>query len=183
VLNDRDDAWLQPAFGELARVMKPHTYCVSFYGWSAIDRFSAAWLAAGLRPVGHLTFPKRYTSAVRHLRYQHENAYLLAKGSPRVPRAPIGDVLEWTYSGNRYHATEKPLSILMPIIEAFSAPDALILDPFAGSGSTCVAAAMLGRRFLGFELATEVHRIATARLAAMPQPADSVAPAAARLAA
>lgn len=164
VMNDSSDAWLIPAFAGIARVMKPDTFCVSFYGWSAVDRFFAAWRSAGLRPVGHLTFPKRYTSAVRHLRYQHEGAYLLAKGCPRAPQSPIGDVLDWTYSGNRHHATEKPLPVLLPLIESFSAPGSLVLDPFAGSGSTCVAASAVGRRFIGFELDPEVFRIAARRL-------------------
>jgi len=46
---------------------------------------------AGFRVVGHLAFPKRYTSAQKYLRYQHECAYLLAKGCPKEPQYTIGD--------------------------------------------------------------------------------------------
>jgi adenine-specific DNA-methyltransferase len=42
-----------------------------------------------------------------------------------------------------------------------------LLDPFAGSGSTLVAAKQLGRRFLGFEIDPQHHSTATARLEAM----------------
>ena len=41
-------------------------------------------------------------------------------------------MIDWTYSGNRLHPTQKPLPVLLPLIETFSAPDSLVLDPFAG---------------------------------------------------
>jgi site-specific DNA-methyltransferase (adenine-specific) len=112
--------------------------------------FLAAWRAAGFRPVGHLVFPKSYASTTRFLRYQHEQAYLLAKGTPRRPDQPIPDMLEMRYSGNRIHPTQKPVSALVPLIESFSAPGELVLDPFCGSGSTLVAARRLGRRLSGW---------------------------------
>ncbi len=71
--------------------------------------------------------------------YRHECAYILAKGRPRLPQNPP-DVLGWKYSGNRHHPTEKPVTSLQPLIESFTHPNAIVLDPFAGSGSTCVAA-------------------------------------------
>ncbi|MBE0974895.1 DNA methylase, partial [Escherichia coli] len=55
-------------------------------------------------------------------------------------------VLGWKYSGNRHHPTEKPVTSLQPLIESFTHPNAIVLDPFAGSGSTCVAALQSGRR-------------------------------------
>lgn len=164
VANDGQDAWLGPAFAGIARVMKPDTFCVSFYGWSKVDRFFAAWRAAGLTPVGHLTFPKRYASSKRMLAYQHEGAYLLAKGRPAVPSEPIGDVIPWEYTGNRLHVTQKPVSILAPLIRSFCPAGGLVLDPFAGSGSTLVAAASLGRAHIGIELDPAIHATARARL-------------------
>ena len=35
------------------------------------------------------------------------------------PNNPIGDVLDWTYSGNKLHPTQKPLSVLLPLVETF----------------------------------------------------------------
>jgi adenine-specific DNA-methyltransferase len=165
VENDDNDAWLKPAFAELYRVLAPDSFAVSFYGWPHADRFLDAFRAAGFRVAGHLAFPKRYTSTTRFLRYQHELAYLLAKGRPGRPEEPIGDVLDWTYSGNKLHPTQKPLSVLLPLIETFCPPDGLVLDPFAGSGSTLVAAKMLGRHYLGIELDPEYCAIAKRRLA------------------
>jgi adenine-specific DNA-methyltransferase len=166
VPNDDNDAWLVPAFSELYRVLGRDRFCISFYGWAHADRFIAAWRAAGFHLVGHLTFPKRYTSITKLLRYQHENAYVLAKGFPENPAYPIGDVLDWTYSGNKLHPTQKPLSVLLPLIETFSKPGDMVLDPFCGSGSTLVAAHMLGRGYLGIEVSAEYHVIAACRLEA-----------------
>lgn len=165
VSNDDNSDWLIPAFSEMYRVLKNECFCVSFYGWTHTDLFFNAWKTAGFRIVGHITFPKRYTSTVRLLRYQHESAYLLAKGRPSAPDHVIGDVIDWIdYTGNKLHPTQKPLSILMPIIQSFSAVNSLVLDPFAGSGSTLAAAVLTGRRALGIELVEENVRVATERL-------------------
>lgn len=160
VANDNRTDWLEPAFTQIARVMRPDSLCVSFYGWHVVDQFMAAWRAAGLRPVAHLVFPKRYASRVTVFEARHEQAYVLAKGNPRVP-CPIADVLPWAYTGNRLHPTQKPMEALSPIIAALSRPGDIVLDPFAGSGSTLVAARRLGRGYIGIEL--DAGHVATAR--------------------
>ncbi|PCK16963.1 DNA methylase [Bacillus pumilus] len=164
IANDKSDEWLVPASKEMYRVLKPNSLAVSFYGWNRVDKFVTAWKTAGFRIVGHLVFTKPYSSKATFVGYRHECAYLLAKGKPPLPEAPIPDVLEWEYSGNRHHPTEKPVSTLEPIIEAFTRPGDIVLDPFAGSGSTCVAAAKLGRRFIGVELLPQYHKEAIGRL-------------------
>ncbi len=165
VPNDDSDAWLKPAFKEMFRVLRRDSFAVSFYGWPHADKFMQAWREAGFRIVGHFVFPKRYTSAEKYLRYQHECAYLLAKGHPQAPQSTIGDVIDWTYSGNKLHPTQKPLTVLLPLIETFSKRGDLVLDPFSGSGSSLFAAKTLGRDWLGVELDAKYHAIATERLA------------------
>jgi len=164
VANDNDSAWLKPAFAEIFRVLRHDSFCVSFYGWSQADRFIAAWRAAGFRLAGHLTFVKRYSSAERFLQYRHENAYLLVKDNPPLPEQRIPDALEWRYSGNKLHPTQKPLCVLRPLIQCFSRPGDLVLDPFCGSGSTLLAAKIAGRRFVGIELDAAYCAIAHHRL-------------------
>jgi site-specific DNA-methyltransferase (adenine-specific) len=106
----------------------------------------------GFRIVGHIVFGKTYASSVRLLRYQHELACLLARRSLKQPACPSPDVIEFRYTGNRPHPTEKPISALMPLIGAFSNEGDLVLDPLRESGSTLLAARKLCRRFLGVEL-------------------------------
>nr|WP_290915045.1 DNA methyltransferase [Hyphomonas sp. 34-62-18] len=164
VANDDNGRWLVPAVREMHRVLKPGGFCVSFYGWSHVDRFVQAWRGAGFRIVGHIVFRKRYASSTRFLSYEHEQAYLLAKGDVCPPEKPIPDVIDFPYTGNRLHPTQKPVRALMPLIECFSKPGELVLDPFCGSGSTLVAARNLGRDWLGCELSAEHHATATQRL-------------------
>lgn len=164
IANDRTDEWLAPAFAQMFRVLRDDAFCISFYGWNRVDRFFAAWRAAGFRVVGHLVFAKQYQSKARFLAYQHESAYLLAKGQPALPAEPLPDVMPWKYSGNRHHPTQKPVECLAPLIESFSRPRDIVLDPFAGSGSTCVAARQVGRRFYGIEMDPKYHAAATQRL-------------------
>lgn len=162
--NDDNDLWLLPAFTQVGRVLKRDRFCVSFYGWNKADRFLAAWKAAGLYPVGHLVWTKDYHSKERFVRYAHESAYLLAKGSPPKPHLVLRDVLDWRYSGNTLHPTQKPVMALLPLIMAYSRPGDIVLDPFAGSGSTAVAAEILGRRYIAIELSEQYAKIARDRL-------------------
>jgi DNA modification methylase len=164
VKNDDNDAWLDPAFAEMSRVLKPGKFCASFYAWNKIERFAQAWNKAGLRIAGHIVFPKKYASSSRFMKYQHEQAYLLVKGYGALPQNPPPDVIPWTYTGNKLHPTQKPVGIFRPLIEAFTKPGDIVLDPFAGSGSTLVAAQELGRRFVGIELDPVHHLTASTRL-------------------
>lgn len=65
----------------------------------------------------------------------------------------------------RFHPTQKPSELCQILIEQFSNPNEIILDPFMGSGSTGVACIKTGRRFIGFELDKQYFEIATKRIA------------------
>lgn len=62
------------------------------------------------------------------------------------------------------HETEKPISLMMEIIELFTNPGDVILDPFMGSGTTGIAAVALGRKFIGIEKDEKSYRLAKGRL-------------------
>jgi len=162
--NDVNADWLKPAMAEAYRVLKQDRVAIMFYGWSRVDAFFAAWRSAGFRPVGHLVFRKAYSSQSRFLSYQHEQAYLLAKGRPPLPKQPVGDVIDMPYSGNKLHPTQKPVVALAQLIRSFTLPEELVLDPFTGSGSTCAAALLTGRKYVGMERDAEYFTQASARL-------------------
>lgn len=61
--------------------------------------------------------------------------------------------------------TQKPVGILAPLIEYSCAPGGTVLDPFAGSGSTGVAAKMLGREAVIIEVREQQCEVAARRLA------------------
>ena len=70
------------------------------------------------------------------------------------PQMGLNDV--WTdidfYSEKRYHPTQKPLALVRRLIAASSNEGDIIIDPFAGSGSTLIAAEQMGRRSYSIEL-------------------------------
>jgi DNA modification methylase len=63
-----------------------------------------------------------------------------------------------------WHGCQMPEQLLGRIIRACSNPGELVLDPFAGSGTTLVVAKKLDRRFIGFELSENYARKVQARL-------------------
>jgi DNA modification methylase len=162
--NDTNADWLKPAMAEAYRVLKQDRVAIMFYGWTKIDAFFTAWKDAGFQPVGHLVFRKAYSSKTRFLRYQHEQAFLLAKGRPPLPKEPLADVIDMPYSGNKLHPTQKPATMLARLVRSFSLPGETVLDAFAGSGSTCAAALLAGRKYIGIELDDEYHRAASERM-------------------
>ncbi len=70
----------------------------------------------------------------------------------------------WSMSENTDHPTQKPEKLLAKIILASSRMGDFVLDPFLGSGTTCVVAKKLGRRFLGIELDEDYASLALKRL-------------------
>lgn len=67
---------------------------------------------------------------------------------------------------SRVHTTQKPIDLMLALVADFTDPGETILDPFAGSGTTGVAALRLGRRFVGVERKREYFDVAVARLRA-----------------
>jgi len=64
----------------------------------------------------------------------------------------------------RYHPTQKPSELFIQILKDYSEPNNLILDPFCGSGTTCVAAEELGRRWIGIDISPVYVDIARKRI-------------------
>jgi len=64
----------------------------------------------------------------------------------------------------RQHPTQKPVGVMVWVVQNYTEPGDIILDPFCGSGTTCVAAKKLGRRYIGIELSEKYCRIARNRV-------------------
>ena len=62
------------------------------------------------------------------------------------------------------HPTIKPLNIIENLVKISSREGEIIFDPFVGSGTTCVAAKRLGRKYIGFEINEKYYKIAKDRL-------------------
>jgi DNA modification methylase len=66
---------------------------------------------------------------------------------------------------DRVHPTQKPLELMKWCMTKLSKEGDTILDPFAGSGTTCVAAKILGRKYIGIEISPVYAEIARKRVA------------------
>jgi len=77
--------------------------------------------------------------------------------------------------GDAIHPTQKPLKAVRWLISYLSKPGDIVLDPFAGTGSTLVAAKELGRRSIGIEINPEFCKVAKSRVegVALPMVFDS----------
>jgi len=87
---------------------------------------------------------------------------------PEAKPVPTGDGDILRYSAvkvdNRKHPAEKPVDLTKALIEKSTTESQIILDPFMGSGTTLVAARLLGRRAVGIEISEEYCKIAVDRL-------------------
>ncbi len=79
------------------------------------------------------------------------------------PNARPSDVVRHQRSGNSVHPTEKPISLMQEVV---SWTAGTVTDPFMGSGTTGVACANLGRKFIGIEIEPKYFDIACERIRA-----------------
>lgn len=98
---------------------------------------------------------------------QDEEIYILGSGAWRKSSPPLRSVITTTEArsievGKIGHPTPKPLGLMEKLIDR--CPPGVIADPFVGSGSTLLAAKMLGRRAIGVEVEERYCELAASRL-------------------
>ena len=100
--------------------------------------------------------------ADRSAAYGHHGAHLSESDGSRYPI----DVIDFANvdSGAGGHPTRKPTDLLRWLVRSYSSEGALVLDPFAGSGSLGEACALERRRFVGSELDETFHAMAAERI-------------------
>jgi DNA modification methylase len=145
-------------------------------GWSKYRRSPAChyepllWFAKSQESTFHvIREPYKSTERLKHTITKNGKVW-----TPHPDGKQGGDVWRYpTLAGRRFaeerteHPTQKPLPLSRRIVEHFSNPGDLVLVPFVGSGSECVAAAETGRRFMGAEINLSYLEIAKARLASL----------------
>ena len=167
---------------EAARVTK--RWVLVFTDLEGIDLWKASLLSAGLDYVRTCIWDKvdsapqftgdRPAAAAEAIVVAHQSGRKRWNGGGRrnVFRHAVNGS-DTSTQGYKPHPTTKPLPLMRELVSLFSDPGELVLDPFAGSGSTGVACGMLGRRFIGWELDANYYEIARRRLSgeeAKPRP-------------
>ena len=109
-----------------------------------------------------------------------EIAWTNVLGAPRVFRNLWSGLLRSSEKGEHYHPTQKPLALMEWCLGFINAGE--ICDPFMGSGTTGVACARLGKRFVGVEIHEPYFDIACQRIEAAQRQGEMFTPTAARAA-
>jgi site-specific DNA-methyltransferase (adenine-specific) len=94
--------------------------------------------------------------------YNYELMKQLNDGKQMTDVWRLPAIAKWEKTCGK-HPTQKPLSVLARLIQASTKPGAWILDPFAGSSTTGIAASLLGRRYLGLEMEEEYLAMSRSR--------------------
>ena len=131
------------------------------------------WRVGNLRPVFEpvLWFMKPYNQGgtIADNMLQHGvGAYNLDAWMKYVPDGSNHIEIPNTPSDRGLHPTQKPLRLMEALIKLATQKGHIVLDPFAGSGTTLVAAQRLGRHYIGVEANPEYFGVAQQRLAQMP---------------
>lgn len=150
---------LVPIFDGVRRSLPPGAVVISFGATRTQHQMISHAETAGLEPLDVITFDcgRGVAKSTTTLAPSHEDAALL-----RVPGKPAVINPDWT-RGNVYHLprgkngdvkhlTPKAIGWMLALGGDYSAPDQIILDATAGSGTTLIAARMLGRRSIGIEI-------------------------------
>jgi DNA modification methylase len=139
---------------------------VVFCDWRMVPNIIPAIESGGLRYQNLLVWNKGHMGLGRGFRAQHELAAVFTNGSPEYHNKGTGNVITVKRSKSEHHQTEKPVELMEKIAAVVCAPAATILDPFMGSGTTGVACANLGRKFIGIEIERKYFDIACERIEA-----------------
>ena len=153
---------------EMRRVTKPSGHVLAFCNADSYPAFYPP-MYDRFDNITCLVWDKDQPGLGRIWRHQHEliiaarntGSYRLQDGHLRA------DVLRYkaTLSRDREHPVEKPADMLAELVATVCPPGGLVLDPFAGSGTTGQACVMTGREFIGIEIDEAYAEIARRRCA------------------
>lgn len=160
----KPDVWMNECF----RVLKNGTHFYTFCNINDIQNYLVVASEIGFKlhnivdMIKNTKMPNRW-----YLKYT-ERVLFFRKGKSKK----INDVTSRDYffvemptlKNGKKHPTEKPLDFIEKMVNNSTTKGSLILDPFAGGGTTLVAAKNLGRQFIGIEKEKEYYDICVERL-------------------
>ena len=168
VANDDLDGALsvfRDAAKELRRVLRPDGHAYVFASWKTYDLFRDILVDEEFTVRNCIVWCKtvpnnqpNFGTGGTNWGLQHEFIIYATLDSPRPLEHTRPDIIvhKHSTSGNE-HPTQKPVGLLEELIEQSTAPGDVVLDPFAGSGSTAVASVRTDRECIGFELEGDVY--------------------------
>lgn len=164
-------AWSSIWMGDAHRALVEGAPACIFTDWRQAPATSDAFQVAGFNWRGLAVWGKGNRSRPMLGRFRSDAEFVVWGSRGYMPMRRGVGVLPGLFvaapvgSKARRHITEKPVSVMEHVV-AICRPDGMVLDPFAGSGSTGVACLQTGRRFVGVEQSPRYFEIACERLRA-----------------
>ncbi|QTX33225.1 site-specific DNA-methyltransferase [Aminithiophilus ramosus] len=161
--------WCSLWIGQCLRTLKEGGYFLMFSDWRQLPMATDALQAGGCIWRGVIAWDKTEAARPPHKGYfRHQCEYVVwgSRGalSPTDARGPWpGCMRVPVRQKDKFHLTGKPTELMRQLVRV-APPGGLILDPFAGSGTTCLAAYLEGRDFLGIEMDRGYAEVARGRL-------------------
>jgi site-specific DNA-methyltransferase (adenine-specific) len=163
--------WSALWLSESLRVVKPGGYALTFSDWRQLPNATDAFQAGGFIWRGIIAWDKTEGARAPHKGYfRHQCEYVVwgTKGpfgeKPTAGPFPGAFRVQVRRYSDKFHVTGKPTDLLRELVK-IAPPGGIVLDPFAGSGTTVLACELEGRVGLGFELESHYVEIANGRLA------------------
>lgn len=166
-------AWATLWLSESFRACKPGAIVALFTDWRQLPITTDALQSGGFTWRGVIPWNKPNPRPRKGAFAQGSEFVVWGTKGSCATEGECHALKPWLYAPPHYtkrvHLTEKPVDLLRELVRVCPA-GGVVLDPFAGSGATGVAALLEGRRFLGVELSAEYHARALARLHEVPCP-------------
>ena len=163
--------WCALWLSECLRITRPGGICALFTDWRQLPTTTDALQAGGWVWRGVIPWHKPNGRMIRG-NFANPCEYVVwGSNGARDPLSLAGwsdkEALPGFYTYHspreREHQTQKPVELMRDLLRIVP-PDAVVLDPFMGSGTTGVAAMIEGRRFVGCEMTEHYAEIATRRI-------------------
>lgn len=158
--------WCAEWLSEARRACKPGGVLVVFIDWRMAPCLADAIQWAGWIWRGQVVWDKMASRPQRgRFRQQSEFALWASNGPLPVDRPVkcLPGVFRYANPAKRIHLTEKPLQLMRDVVK-ICAPGGRILDPFAGAGTTVLAARLEGYEAVGIEVTDAYYKLASDRV-------------------
>jgi site-specific DNA-methyltransferase (adenine-specific) len=162
--------WCALWLAECLRITKPGGVLAQFTDWRQLPATSDAvqaggWVWRGVIPwIKPTARPQmgRFTANAEYVVWATKGARAIDMSAGSQQTTHAGYFLS-NAPRDREHITQKPMDVMRHLVK-IAPPESVVLDPFAGSGTTGAAAIIEGRRFIGIELSSDYVQVAEDRI-------------------
>lgn len=152
--NDNDLNWLPSWLSQIKRVIKEDSHCYIFCSIHFVDLFVSE--IKKVLPYKNILIWQKNNTGMGDLfgdyAPQYEMIIFCSNGNKKLNGNRDSNIIKAKRTQNELHPTQKPVNLMAYLINKSTNQNDLVLDCFAGSGSTAIACHETNRRFIGCEI-------------------------------